>query len=526
MIFWIKSGLLAIFYLFYCIYLWQFMLHMFQQNRYELYRLYKWYLGNLKQRIIPILVNIIAIYIVYYTTHNLGNYYAELITVGLYLVIYLELVYFNSKKVSIKPLVYTSRVKRQIVVLFLLNAIIFYFVNKELETYWVYLMAVAWPLQWLLLVVMDIITLPIENGVKGYYKNLAKKKLMQSNALRIGITGSFGKTSSKMILQDVLSSQFISLCTPGSFNTPMGITKTIRYDLKPIHEIFICEMGADHKGDIKELMNFVQPKYGLVTSIGEQHLNTFKSLDNIIHEKMLEIEMLPSDGVGFINLDNEYIRNYTIKNTCKKVTFAIHQPADYQAIDIVYSNNGSEFKVLNNNDVFLFKTKLLGENNVSNILAAIAIARELNVSWAYIQQAVLQVSAIEHRLQKRFINGYTFIDNAFNSNPVGAKTSLDVLAAMSGKRVLVTPGFIDLGAKQDFYNHQFGTQMKDHVDTVILVGKNQTTQIYKGLQESGFDMEQVIVVDHVTEAFEYVYSHFSINDTILLENDLPDAFNN
>lgn len=505
--------------------IWQHMLHMFQQNRYECMRLIKWMIGAWQSFVPMVITTLIGGLLAYGLSHYNDVRSAYIAVVWFYVIVLILTVWLRSKQTVIKPLVYTWRVRRQMVVLTILNFLVVLPVFYFIPSYWMYLLVAAWPLQWVLVFVMAAITSPIEAFVRGRFKAKAKTLLESMHPTIIGITGSFGKTSAKTILQDVLSTRFISLMTPGSFNTPMGITRTIREYLKPYHEVFICEMGADHVGDIEELMDFVHPKYGLVTSIGEQHLNTFHSLDNIIKEKMKEIEMLPRDGVGFLNLDNEYIRGYTIKNTVKTVSFAIDYPADYQAINITYSPDGAKFEIVHDGLAYPFETKLLGRNNVSNVLAAVAIARELGVGWNDVIRAVKMVQPVEHRLQKRFINGFTFIDNAFNSNPVGAATSLDVMSQMPGRRVIVTPGLIDLGSKQYQYNHDFGLAMKDKVDDVILVGKQQTTPIYDGLKESGFDMDHVVVMDTVKEAFTYVYGHFTTKDTILLENDLPDAFN-
>ena len=147
----------------------------------------------------------------------------------------------------------------------------------------------------------SLITMPMEEGIKNRYENDAREILKGDNdsLLKIGITGSYGKTSTKNIINDIIADNMYTLITPASYNTPMGITRTVREMLKPTHEVFVCEMGADKVSDISYLMDFVKPKYGVVTSIGPQHLNTFHNIDNIIKEKMQEIEMLPPDGVRF-----------------------------------------------------------------------------------------------------------------------------------------------------------------------------------------------------------------------------------
>ncbi|MEA4874570.1 UDP-N-acetylmuramoyl-tripeptide--D-alanyl-D-alanine ligase [Anaerorhabdus sp.] len=503
-------------------------LHMFQQNRYERERYSAWLINNVKtqykQNYIPFVL-LIAIII--------AGFFME---IGIYrivmaLIIVLWFIYLIVKELNqeyIKPLVFTDRVKRQLAVMTILYLIMMIAMMQfrfEWESVMLFMCTYG---VWFMVFVMDFITRPIEETVKKKFLNDAKHRLEGfNNMIKIGITGSYGKTSSKNILQAILSEKFYSLMTPASFNTPMGITRTIREHLKPIHEVFICEMGADHVGDIKELCDFVHPSIGLVTSIGPQHLNTFGSLENIIKEKMTMIESLPQDGVGIINKDNEYIRNYKINNTCKLISYGITQSdVDYHATNIVYSPKGSTFVVVSKDGEHEFETRLLGEHNIANICAAIAIARELKVEWKELQQAVKKVQYVEHRLELKKINGYTFIDNAFNSNPVGSAMSLEVMKMMPNRRFIITPGMIDLGVQQDEINKEFGRKMKDKVDEVILVGVQQTKPIVEGLQEVEFDSTHVHVCKTVKEAFALVYTLATPTDTILLENDLPDAFNN
>lgn len=504
-------------------------LHMFQQNRYELGRLNNWIKEQGKRKKIPfqrILISIGAVLLLL-----IGNETLRLIAVFWFAIAisFIEALQENKRrKKYIKPLHLTARVQRQIVVMVVLNCcwLVLWTVAVP-SLWWCLALVLGMWINWGLVYLMAWITEPIENLVKKHYMNLAKKILKNHNAKIVGITGSYGKTSCKNILQAILSERFYSLMTPASFNTPMGITITIRNHLKPLHEVFICEMGADHVGDIEFLMDFVGPKYGIVTSIGPQHLQTFKSQENIIHEKMQMIEKLPVDGVGVLNKDNEWIRGYTIANSCKVVWYGIEQEdVDYRAVDIRYSKHGSVFTVVDregNRNVF--ETRLLGEHNIANILAAIALGREMGVTYSELQDAVAKVQYVEHRLQLKKMNGLTFIDNAFNSNPVGAAMSLEVMKMMDGKRFIVTPGMIDLGAKQEEMNKAFGSKMKGCVDEVILVGEAQTKPIVEGLKESGFDMNHVQVVKTVKEAFNILWKTATVQDTILLENDLPDAFN-
>lgn len=502
-------------------------LHTFQQNRYEFERYTKWLL---KFRNLDL-----GEYFTYVATCGIFSYiFVKFLDKGIELPVIVVTIVFavkrlmdENKKEYIKPLAYTARVKRQIAVTAVL-ALIFIGSLVCLDTDLLVIAVVIAPWSWLVIYLMALITLPMENGIKKHYENEAREIIGSMHNLKsIGITGSFGKTSTKNIVENILSDSYYTLMTPASFNTPMGITITIRNYLKPIHEVFVCEMGADHVGEITYLMDFVKPKYGIVTSIGPQHLNTFHSLENIIHEKMEMIEKLPSDGLGIINIDNEYIRDYKIKNDVRVVTVGINnENADYRATDISYDINGSNFKVMIDGEEVEFTSVLLGEHNIMNILTGIALAHEMGIDTKTLVKSVARIKRIEHRLELKKINGFSFIDNAFNSNPVGCKLSLDVLAKMPGRHVIVTPGLIDLGPKEDEYNQSFGEYMLNRADVVLLVGKNQTRAIVKGLNNVGFNMENVIVTDTVKEAFTYVYSHLSTSDTILLENDLPDAFSN
>lgn len=501
-------------------------LHMFQQNRYETGRYSSWIKENVKENI-PNNVIPLGIVILLFVL-SLFHVPAVLFIAGMVVLVVYHFA-LEKAKTYIKPLVLTGRVKRQIaaglIISILVMVLVMVFVQDTLNYGILSLLALVGP--WLFIYPVALVTTPVEKAVQQHFINDAKHILKEhAGLIKVGITGSYGKTTTKNIMQAMLSEQFNSLMTPASFNTPMGITRTIREMLKPIHQVFVCEMGADHVGDITELMEFVHPSIGVVTSIGPQHLNTFGSQDNIVLEKMQMIERLPSDGLGILNYDNAFIRNYTVQNNVKTVSYGIDtKDVDYQAEDIVYTQHGSSFTVVCSEGRFPLETRLLGKLNILNILSAVACARYLGVSWNVITRACRSMKQVEHRLELKTINGIRFIDDAFNANPSGSAMALDVLSMMPGKRVIVTPGMIDLGKEQDAINHHFGELMKDKADVVVLVGAVQTKPIYEGLASSGFDMHNVVVMNTEKEAFAYLWQNCTKEDTVLLENDLPDAFN-
>ncbi len=503
-------------------------LHMFQQNRYELRRYFPWLVGEFKYQSVHsrLWMVITLIYSVLSIIAHFSTLLAPAMTIGVNLALAIYLHYQDRSIVKIKPLVFTNRVKRQAVVMFVFMTLVLMMIwpsNWNLRIIATPLMMLS---TWFMMFVVALVTSPFERMVKQSFIQQAKSILKhQPNLIKIGITGSYGKTSTKNILNEVLSESFYTLASPASFNTPMGLTITIREHLKSVHQVFIAEMGADKVGEIEYLSRFIQPKIGIITSIGPQHLNTFKTIENIIKEKMRLAENLPSDGLAVLNMDNEYIRNYSLKNKCEILSYGIDQDADVMAKNIEVSPNGSSFNVVYQDQSFPFKTRLLGKHNIANILSAICVGIYLGINMETLQKAVAQVNYVEHRLQLKTINGFQYIDNAFNSNPEGSKMSLDVLALMPGHRTIITPGMIDLGHKQNEYNKAFGAYMKGRADTVLLIGQTQTLAIFEGLKESGFDMNQVKVFDKVRQAFDYIERHASRTDVTLLENDLPDAFN-
>lgn len=380
-----------------------------------------------------------------------------------------------------------------------------------------------------LVILANIINKPIETMVKNYYKKMAMKKLSAMPNLEvIGITGSFGKTSTKNIVQAILQEQAPTLSTPASFNTPMGLCITIDKELTPLYKYFIAEMGAYRVGEIKELVTMVKPKYGIVTSVGSQHLETFKSIDNVLKTKMELIECLPYNGLGIINIDNEYIRDYQIKNNVKIKTYSLfNQEADIYTKELTYTNNGMEFVAVYNQEEIPIKTRLLGKYNVENILAGILLAKHLHLSNELIIHAISKIRPVKNRLELKPINQETIIiDDAFNANEMGIKEAINILGNFKDyQRILITPGLIDLGARQKSIHQDLGKYLTDFVDLVYIIGDENYEYIIDGIKQTDFDLKQVIHEDNFIQAYNKAMNT-SGKKVILIANDLPDKFNN
>ncbi|MBQ6804629.1 MAG: UDP-N-acetylmuramoyl-tripeptide--D-alanyl-D-alanine ligase [Clostridia bacterium] len=385
---------------------------------------------------------------------------------------------------------------------------------------------------WLLLLLplfvalSGILALPIEKTIFHLYFRDAEKKLLENDKLiRIGITGSYGKTSTKFILNTILSQKFNVLATPASFNTPMGVTRIIRERLTPSHQIFIGEMGARHVGEIKELARLVHPTIGILTAVGPQHLDTFRTIERIEKTKYELIDALPEDGFAVFSHDGAIVTKLHDK-TQKPKALVGTENGDVWAENVHVSPEGSHFTLqIRGWEPMECVTPLLGEHNIQNILMACAVARHLGMNREQIARGIAALRPVEHRLQLlRSAGGITVIDDAFNTNPRSSKEALKVLSSFPGRRIIVTPGMVELGTEEDRYNYEFGLAMADAVDIAVLVGKKHTLPIQKGLKEKGFPEENIHAVASLDEALAFNRENLRPGDVVMYENDLPDHY--
>ena len=429
-----------------------------------------------------------------------------------------------------KPLVYTPRVKRMLfttllVVLAVLAPTTIKGITSAHETYPLFAMVVIYTLAPYIILLSNLINKPVELSINQYYTNDAKKMLRACPDLKIiGITGSYGKTSVKYYLTTLLRSKYNVLMTPESYNTPMGVVKTIRGSLKATDEIFVCEMGAKWVGDIKELCDIVHPHHGIITSIGPQHLESFKTLDAIKGTKFELADALPEGGMLFLNGDDENIADH--KGNRKHISYSLDN-GDYSAFDIAVSERGTTFKVkAPDGETQEFSTKLIGRHNVLNIVGAIAVSHKMGIALKDLRSSVRKLEGVPHRLQLSDKGNMTIIDDAYNSNPSGTKAALEALSLFNGFKILVTPGMVELGSKQDELNREFGQNAADVCDYVVLVGEKQAVPIKAGLLDKNYDESKIYVASNINEALTHVYALNSQGKKkiVLLENDLPDNY--
>jgi UDP-N-acetylmuramoyl-tripeptide--D-alanyl-D-alanine ligase len=375
----------------------------------------------------------------------------------------------------------------------------------------------------------DAILAPVERSVNRGFMRSATAKLQDVAPVVIGVTGSFGKTSTKFAIQRLLDwGGGVALATPGSFNNPLGVSRTINEQLEARHRFFVVEMGAYGEGEIAELCRFVHPTIGVLTAIGPAHLDRFGSMDAIRRAKYEIVTSLPSGSTALMNSDDLEVRALADDTTdVVVVRYGIDAAGapDITATDVDVTAHGASFVITDTRDdrSLAVRTKLLGRHAIGHVLAAVGVALAAGKELLELKDAIEALAPVEHRLQLlEGSGGITVIDDAYNSNPQGADAALDVLKSMPARRrVVVTPGMIELGERQFDANVSFGRKAATVADVVVVVAKANRNAITSGAEGMG---AEIVTVDSLAEATERLRTILAEGDVVLFENDLPDHY--
>jgi UDP-N-acetylmuramoyl-tripeptide--D-alanyl-D-alanine ligase len=366
---------------------------------------------------------------------------------------------------------------------------------------------------------LHYISLFIERIIFSKYLKSARRKIV--GKLVIGVTGSCGKTSVKNMIYDVLINKFNVSKTPKSFNNRVGIVKGMNEEINAFDDFFICEYGVDKKGEMDKLIKIVKPKIAIITQIGNQHLLTFKSIDNILNEKVKLIEKLDSDGIGIINNDNKYLReyNYSHKNI---IRYGIESRADVMGNNIFIDSSHTEFD-LYIKDKFMKRVSIsaLSRHSVENTLAVVCVLLALNLDIEFILNYIGKVKVTPHRLEHKFIDGVEIIDDSFNSNIKGFKDAVELLGTSSKYKIVITPGIIEQGNNNFNVSKEIARYLTD-VDFVCLVSDNAK---YIKEEFNNLKFYKYKEFDRFIDAFKYA-KEISEEKIILIENDLPNIYLN
>ncbi len=499
---------------------------MLQQNSYYASRYFAWLKGN--TMLLPLVLKGFIIILALLAAFLGENTLKESLTLFVAVALYFGWRAAAQNSESIKKLVYTARIKRMFgfstVLLFACGVLGLIF-GGILGIVLLTVLVVLSVFPELLCFVSLFALGPVEKLIAKHYINDAKKILSSVYGIKVvGITGSFGKTSTKYILSRILSEKYNVLHTPESFNTPMGVVRTIREKMKADTEIFVCEMGAKNVGDIKEICDIVHPDFGLITSVGAQHLETFKSLDNVFSTKFELYDAVKAKG-GFVlaNGDNKIITDKAEKDV---VLYSSDSSTSFYAKNINAGRSGASFDIVLGDETISVTTKLLGKHNILNIVGAAALAYKLGVSPEDIAFAISRLTPTEHRPEiKTSARGSLLIDDAYNANPEGCLEAVNVLGTFEGMtKVIITPGLVELGDKEYECNKALGKAAALVCDKIIFVGKKRSEPLVEGLRETEFSEENMYIAASFMEAMEIYSSFANSNTVVLLENDLPDNY--
>jgi UDP-N-acetylmuramoyl-tripeptide--D-alanyl-D-alanine ligase len=391
------------------------------------------------------------------------------------------------------------------------------------------------------LVLANLALLPAEKRRQAGFVADARRILRDTHPTVIGITGSYGKTSTKMILNEMLSMVAPTFTLGRSINTVMGITREIRARMKPGHRYAVIEMGAYQRGSITQLCALTPPQAGIITAVGVMHLERFGSPENVLLAKAELAQAVPPDGILVCNGDDPKTRTIARQNPKRQTLlygFDSRQPLDCSMTDIQTTDAGTTFIVHWQGKQYPGVTPLCGRPMLSNILAAFTMACALGHDPRVMLAVVASMEPVANRLQIKRLTvqvpgpgaeprkvSIVELRDAYNSNPVGFAAALDELEKVSGTRkILITPGMIELGERQYVENETVAARAAAVCQLAIIVGETNEPALRAGLRKGGLPEQQIRFYSTREAAFAALRQDQQPGDVVLIENDLPDLY--
>ena len=374
---------------------------------------------------------------------------------------------------------------------------------------------------------VHLIMVPLENSIINSHVLKAKHKLKSyPDLIKIGITGSFGKTSTKYILNTILSQKYNVCMSPHSFNTITGLSRVVNDYLVKENQVLITEMGARSPGDIKKLTKIIEPKYAIITGVGSQHLLSFNTVENIIKTKYELIESLPKDGFAVFNGDNKIAYDMYEKCSVKKaITGNTREESEISFTRVRVDKNGTHFALKIGEESVNCNTKLLGRHNVENIMLCVRMAQELGLTIEEIANGIANLKPVPHRLEMtKTEDGTIILDDSYNASVEGCEVALEVLSKFGNNKLIVTPGLVELGRLEKEENFNFGVKMAKVASSIIIVNKVNLESIKEGILSTGFDEEKIYEAETLDVAKKLMKKILKPGDAVLFENDLPDNY--
>jgi len=391
----------------------------------------------------------------------------------------------------------------------------------------------------LYLLIFDILTIAFVSGIVLVFQPLAalarvfiirkaiKKRKNFRDLIVVGITGSYGKTSTKEFLSTILAEKYNVLKTKEHQNSEVGVSQCILKELRSEHQIFVVEMGAYNRGGIKLLCDITKPKIGILTGINEQHLATFGSQENIIQAKYELIESLPENGTAIFNGNNKYcLELYKKTQKLKLISNIYHLTSDTKtdawAENIIVEKEFFNFKVYTKDGQSAdFRVNLLGSQNIENILMATITAKELGMNLSEISEACKKIRLEQGGMRLIKNKGLNVVDSTYSSNPNGVIANLDYLKTWQGKKAIIMPCLIELGKAAKEVHKRIGEKIGQICDSVIITTKDYFKEIEEGATKFGMEKENIIFLENPKEIFEKIKDFNGTEDVVLLQSRVP-----
>lgn len=500
-------------------------LHAFQQEEYDSPRFIGWiFMHRVFDRKVSAILLITAI----------ASFFAQDYTFIINLLVFCAFAVIgytekDPRKDSKKKLAMTNRAKRIYFIALgigLIPSLFVFFTSMPLI--WILLVQFI-PL---LLVIANTLLQPMESATQKKFWNEAHGKLLDLSPTVIGITGSFGKTSVKHILGHILSSYAPTLITPGSVNTPMGITRIIREELNETHRYFIAEMGAYGRGSIDRLCRLAPPNIGVVTAIGHAHYERFKTLEAVAETKYeLAQSVIKREGKAIVQektLRFPYTRDMKNANDTSFIVCGSEENNDLYIKQSEQTLNGLKISLQWQNEDYEIEVPLFGLHHADNAALAFATACSLGIPTEIVINALKTTPQIPHRLEVKKIAKGILIDDAYNSNPLGFRSALDILYLLGQKKktrtILITPGMVELGAQHDDVHEKIGLAAAQSCDIAIVIQPDRIRTFVSAFEKERRENQKLYEVQTFAQAQEWLDDNMQDGDIVLIENDLPDIF--
>jgi UDP-N-acetylmuramoyl-tripeptide--D-alanyl-D-alanine ligase len=366
-------------------------------------------------------------------------------------------------------------------------------------------------------------TTPLERRSANRFAQQATQRLTEVSPRIVAITGSYGKTTTKFYTAHLLREKYATLASPASFNNRSGLSRAINERLTPGTEIFVAEMGTYGPGEIRALCDWLTPEISVITAIGPVHLERMGSVDNIARAKA---EILEHAKVGVLNVDSPHLAeiagNFERQGGKLIRCSALDSTADVHVASVPVASGGDELRISAYGE--LLGAITLPNVFPTNLACAIGVALAMDISASDIAARLATLPATEHRQAVlRAANDVILIDDTYNSNPAGAAQALATLASLAAdqRRVVVTPGMVELGREQFSANEQFARLAATAATDILIVGRTNSRALLRGAKTGPAKIQ--LCADR-SEAVAWVRRNLVSGDAVLYENDLPDHY--